>query len=173
MLGGNNWKAYCQWGWVLKIDMKGLLLGCFFFLNKIKEKKASPSCAKSSRGLEVEPGCEESTEHPPSFRAVRMALDRGWMGNYPEGGDGAADAVPAMALGWGQGDSMCLHLPCLPGCAGLQPGPCKPRGDSHPGPSVTSPRTGPAGKILNRVPWRGQKENYMGKVAGEWPDLAG
>lgn len=62
MLGGDNWRACCWWGWGLKIATKGFLLGfvvcvCvlfffftpfFFFFNK-KEKKAAQSVSVAWR----------------------------------------------------------------------------------------------------------------------------
>ena len=149
-----------------------------------------------SRGIEKDQGSKESTEHPAHSAGTlqsgedgvglgsQLSGPWGWtQGNYPEGGELGCTCVLAIATRWhwdGSRGTVCARFSsCLPGCAGLQPAPCKPqqpRGDSQPSPG-TAPRPcftqdWPLGNCLDWVPRREREENHLGNAGSEWPDPA-
>lgn len=149
MLGGNNWKACCWWGWVLKIDMKGLLLGFFIFFPSFlikKRRKQLRAAMRVPHGLEEEQGSEDSTEHPVSPAGMLQSREHGhgsasqaksspeteWETILRQGGreemEQGCRCCPCHSQCMAthrhrDGSGVCCCSVRLQHCAGLQPGP--------------------------------------------------
>lgn len=170
---------------------------CFFFFFLIKKRRKQLRAAlRVSRGLEEEQGSEESTEHPVSLAGTlqsgeddvgldsQLSSPLGWMGKLSRGSRTGLHtlSLPRPRVGVGMGP-WGRHVPASPRASQAALGSSQPpanhsgRGDARsptlgPLPSPASPRTGPTGKRLGRVPWQGWEENHTGNADGERPDPA-